>query len=141
LRFRGSQVFKNDACFHRAARTLEFLSQPRPFPRGLPDSALPAISQSEKVRFNQISKKTGHRIHLEKVDAETGKPVEADDIVKGYKTSGDYVENKDEDLRGARESTRSIDIDQFVPREEIRWRRPAAGLLRDCVLNSPKASG
>jgi DNA end-binding protein Ku len=40
----------------------------------------PATSQSEKVRFNQINKKTGHRIHLEKVDAETGKPVEADDI-------------------------------------------------------------
>jgi DNA end-binding protein Ku len=80
----------------------------------------PATSESEKIRFNQINRRTGHRIHLEKVDAETGKPVEADDIVKGYKTGERYVQITDEDLEAIEvESTRTIEIDQFVPRDEI----------------------
>ena len=45
----------------------------------------PATSESEKVRFNQINKATGHRIKMQKVDADTGEVVEADEIVKGYK--------------------------------------------------------
>jgi DNA end-binding protein Ku len=43
----------------------------------------PATSDAEKIRFNQINKKTGHRIKLQKVDAETGDVVEADDLIKG----------------------------------------------------------
>ncbi|MGZ5025290.1 MAG: hypothetical protein ACXWBS_10530 [Chthoniobacterales bacterium] len=33
-----------------------------------------------------INRKTGNRIHLQKVDAGTGDVVAADDIVKGYKS-------------------------------------------------------
>jgi DNA end-binding protein Ku len=67
------------------------------------------------------SKKTGNRIRYSKVDAETGEEVDSDDIIKGYQVSkGQYVEITDEDLEAvAVESTRTIDIDQFVPREEI----------------------
>jgi DNA end-binding protein Ku len=82
----------------------------------------PATSETEKVHFHQINKATGNRIHLQKVDAETGESVPAEEIVKGYeagKGSG-YIEVTDEDLEAINiESTRTIDIDQFVPRDEI----------------------
>jgi DNA end-binding protein Ku len=80
----------------------------------------PATSESEKVRFNQINKATGHRIKMQRVDAETGDVVEADDIVKGYKAGDGYIEITDEDLAAIEvESTRTISVDQFVPRAEI----------------------
>jgi DNA end-binding protein Ku len=82
----------------------------------------PATSEAEKVHFHQLNKATGNRLHFQKVDAETGEVVSADDIIKGYeigKGKG-YVEVTDEDLEALDiESTRTIDIDQFVPRDEI----------------------
>src|SRR5471032_2484764 len=86
-----------------------------------PIALFPATSESEKISFNQINRKTGHRIKYSKVDAETGEEVESSDIIKGYKVDTDtYLEvSKDELDNIALESTRTIDIDQFVPRKEI----------------------
>jgi DNA end-binding protein Ku len=86
-----------------------------------PIALFPATSESEKISFNQINKKTGHRIKYQKVDADTGEEVGSDDIIKGYKVDTDtYLEvSKDELDNIALESTRTIDIDQFVPRKEI----------------------
>ncbi len=86
-----------------------------------PVALFPATSESEKVSFNQINKRTGHRIKYQRVDAETGEDVENEDIVKGYKVDTDtYIEvTKDELDNIALESNRTIDIDQFVPRDEI----------------------
>jgi DNA end-binding protein Ku len=86
-----------------------------------PVALFPATSESEKVSFNQINKKTGHRIKYQRVDAETGEDVDNEDIVKGYKVDADtYIEvTKDELDNIALESNRTIDIDQFVPRDEI----------------------
>jgi DNA end-binding protein Ku len=86
-----------------------------------PVALFPATSESEKVSFNQINRKTGHRIKYQKVDAETGEDVDSEDIVKGYKIDSDtYLEvTKDELDNIALESTHTIEIDQFVPRAEI----------------------
>jgi len=86
-----------------------------------PFALFPATSESEKVSFNQINKNTGHRIKYARVDAETGEEVANEDIVKGYKVDTDtYIEvTKDELDNIALESTRTIDIDEFVKREEI----------------------
>src|ERR1700758_3132439 len=86
-----------------------------------PVALFPATSESEKVSFNQINKNTGHRIKYARVDAETGEEVPNEDIVKGYKVDTDtYIEvTKDELDNIALESTRTIDIDEFVKREEI----------------------
>ena len=86
-----------------------------------PVALFPATSESEKVSFNQINKNTGHRIKYARVDAETGEEVANEDIVKGYKIDTDtYIEvTKDELDNIALESTRTIDIDEFVKREEI----------------------
>jgi DNA end-binding protein Ku len=86
-----------------------------------PVALFPATSESEKVSFNQINKRTGNRIKYQRVDAETGEDVDNEDIVKGYKVDTDtYIEvTKDELDNIALESNRTIDIDEFVPRTEI----------------------
>src|SRR4051795_5867401 len=86
-----------------------------------PVALYPATTDSEKVHFNQLNKKTGHRIKYLKVDAETEEEVSSDEIVKGYKVDTDtYIEvSKDELENIALESTRTIEIDEFVPREQI----------------------
>jgi DNA end-binding protein Ku len=86
-----------------------------------PVALFPATSETEKVTFNQINRGTGHRIKYVKVDAETGDEVAVADIVKGYKVDTDtYVTvDKDELDNLALDSTRTIDIDEFVPRSEI----------------------
>jgi DNA end-binding protein Ku len=86
-----------------------------------PVALYPATSEAEKISFNQINKNTGHRIRYLKVDADTGEEVSSDDIVKGYQVDRDrYLEvTKDELENIALESTRTIDIDEFVPRKEI----------------------
>ncbi|WP_213737194.1 Ku protein [Bradyrhizobium sp. dw_411] len=86
-----------------------------------PVALFPATSDSEKISFNQINRATGHRIKYLKVDADSGEEVESSDIVKGYKVDTDtYIEVSKDDLDNiALESTRTIDIDQFVPKSEI----------------------
>jgi len=86
-----------------------------------PVALFPATSDTEKVSFNQINRKTGHRIKYQRVDAVTGEDVDNEDIVKGYKIDTDtYIEvTKDELDNIALESNHTIDIDRFVPRNEI----------------------
>ena len=86
-----------------------------------PIALYPATSESEKISFNQLNRKTGHRIKYAKVDADTGEEVANEDIVKGYKVDTDtFVEVTKEELENvALESTRTIEIDEFVDRTEI----------------------
>ena len=80
-----------------------------------------AASDTEKVSFNQLNRRTGHRIKYVKVDADTGEEVGAEDIVNGYKVDTDtYIEvSKDELDDIALESTHTIEIDEFVPKADI----------------------
>jgi DNA end-binding protein Ku len=86
-----------------------------------PVALYPATSDTEKVSFNQINKKTGHRIKYSKVDADTGEEVANEDIIKGYKVDTDtYIEVSKEELDDiALDSTHTIEIDEFVPKEDI----------------------
>jgi DNA end-binding protein Ku len=86
-----------------------------------PIALFPATSEREKISFHQLNKNTGHRIKYRKVDADTGDEVEADDIIKGYEVGkGQYLELNLEELEAvAIESKRTIEIDKFVPRDEI----------------------
>lgn len=102
---------------------------PRPYWKGhlrlslvsCPIALFPATTERDKVRFNQINRDTGNRIRYVKVDADTGDEVEADDIVRGFEVSkGRYVEVTDEELDAVEiETSRTIDIERFVPRSEI----------------------
>ena len=86
-----------------------------------PVALYPATSESEKISFNQLNRQTGHRIRYLKVDADTGEEVPNEDIVKGYQLEKDqFIEISKEELQEiALESTRTIDIDEFVDRNEI----------------------
>src|SRR6267378_4238969 len=86
-----------------------------------PVALYPATSDSEKISFNQINRNTGHRIKYSRVDADTGEEVSNEDIVKAFKVDTDtYVEVSKEELENvALESTRTIEIDEFVPRSDI----------------------
>jgi DNA end-binding protein Ku len=86
-----------------------------------PVALYPATSDSEKISFNQINRNTGHRIKYVKVDAGNGEEVLNEDIIKGYAVDKDtYIEvSKDELENIALESTRTIEIDEFVPRSDI----------------------
>jgi len=86
-----------------------------------PVALYPATSESEKISFNQLNRQTGHRIKYLKVDADTGDEVANEDIVKGYALDKDsFIEVSKEELENiALESTRTIEIDEFVARSEI----------------------
>jgi DNA end-binding protein Ku len=86
-----------------------------------PVALYPATSESEKISFNQLNKQTGHRIKYLKVDADTGEEVPNEDIVKGYALDKEtFIELSKEELENvALESTRTIDIDEFVDKAEI----------------------
>src|SRR5215470_18052531 len=86
-----------------------------------PIALYPASSSSERVSFNRINKKTGHRLKQQLVDAETGEPVEREDVGRGYEIGkGEYLQVEDEELEKIQiPSTRTIEIDSFVPRGEI----------------------
>lgn len=86
-----------------------------------PVALYPATSESEKISFNQLNRQTGHRIKYLKVDADTGDEVPNEDIVKGYQLEKDqFIEVTKEELEEiALESTRTIEIDEFVDRAEI----------------------
>lgn len=86
-----------------------------------PVTLTPATTESEKVRFHTINRKSGRRVRSQFVDAETGKPVV--DEVKGYETEeGRFVTFDDDELAAvALDSVRTIDIDTFVPSDSIAW--------------------
>lgn len=86
-------------------------------------SLTPATSEGEKVRFHTVNRETGNRVRSRYVDAETAKPVADDDEVKGYETEeGRHIILEDEELEAVGlDSTRTIDIEQFVPADSIEW--------------------
>jgi DNA end-binding protein Ku len=86
-----------------------------------PVALYPATSDSEKISFNQLNRQTGHRIKYLKVDADTGEEVPNEDIIKGYMLDKEtFIEISKEELDElALESTRAIDIDEFVEKSEI----------------------
>ncbi|TCN20615.1 Ku protein [Sinorhizobium americanum] len=75
-----------------------------------------AASTSERIAFHTINRATGHRVHRQFVDSETGKPVEKDDQVKGYEVgSGDYVVLEPEEIAAAvPESDKTLSISAFI---------------------------
>lgn len=78
--------------------------------RHLPGGDAAGHVGAEKVRFHTLNRATGNRVHARYVDAETGKPVDEEDQVKGYeRDDGEYIMFEDEELDAvALESTRTI---------------------------------
>jgi DNA end-binding protein Ku len=73
------------------------------------------------VHFHQLDKRSGARIQYQKVSAKTGRAVDNEDIEKGFEVSkGKYVVVDEDEFEALRpESTRSIDITDFVELESV----------------------
>src|SRR6201994_2565085 len=86
-----------------------------------PVALYPATTSVEKTRFHMINAETGNRLRQQMVDEETGDVVESGQKARGYEISkGKYVEIEKNELDAVQiESNHAIDIDSFVPKDEI----------------------
>ena len=86
-----------------------------------PIALYPASTSAEKTHFHQINTRTGHRLRQQLVDAETGRVVDKEHKGRGYELSkGRYVEIDEDELKAIKlESTHTIEIDDFVPADDI----------------------
>jgi DNA end-binding protein Ku len=86
-----------------------------------PVALYPATSSSSRVRFNTLNRATGNRVKQQYIDPDTEEVVEAQNRVKGYEVAkNSFVTVEDEELDAIRiESTHTIDIDGFVPVEDV----------------------
>ena len=86
-----------------------------------PIALYPGTSSTERVSFRQINKKTGNRLRQQLVDEVTREVVEGDNKGRGYEYAKNaYIAVDDDELDAiAVDSTHTIDIDSFVPRQQI----------------------
>src|SRR5262249_47259818 len=86
-----------------------------------PVALVPATTEAKRVRFNQLNSKTGNRVQQQLIDSKTGDIVDRDEIVKGYEYDrGRYVTVTDDELKALQiESSKIIDLDRFVARDEV----------------------
>lgn len=86
-----------------------------------PVALFTAASTAERISLHTLNRRTGNRVRREYVDEVTGKPVEREDQVKGYETDkDDYLILTQEEIDAAvPESNKTIDIEAFVPCDEI----------------------
>ncbi|MGR9141045.1 non-homologous end joining protein Ku [Rhizobium leguminosarum] len=80
-----------------------------------------AVSSSDRVSFNIINRRTGHRVERQFVDSETGKPVERGDQVKGYQMeNGDYIVIEGDEIAEIMpESDKVLNIKAFIAFDDI----------------------
>lgn len=80
-----------------------------------------AASTSDRIAFHTLNRATGHRVRREFVDSETGKPVPADEQVKGYEVgSGDYVVLEPDEIAAALpDSDKTLAVDTFLACDSI----------------------
>ena len=86
-----------------------------------PIALYPGTSSTERVSFRQINKKTGNRLRQQLVDEVTREVVEGDNKGRGYEYAKNaYIPVDDDELDAiAVDSTHTLDIDTFVPRQQI----------------------
>ncbi len=80
-----------------------------------------AASSSERISLHILNRDTGHRVKRVYVDSDTGKPVPAEEQVKGYAIAeNEYVVLEPEEIAAAvPEATKTLDVEAFVREDEI----------------------
>ncbi|PBB91532.1 Ku protein [Mesorhizobium sp. WSM3864] len=79
------------------------------------------VTHAEKVSFHVLNRKTGHRVRRIYVDAESGKPLDKDDEVRGYEVGKDeFIFIEEEDIEAVQiESSHTLNLDGFVDKSSI----------------------
>lgn len=115
---------------------------------------LMSAEDSNELSFNLLDSKDNARIKYQRINAETGKEVPWEDIVKSYEFSdGSFVIVTDEDFEKADpKAAKTVDIEEFIVRDELSpiylekpyFVVPINGgekpyvLLRDALIDSDK---
>lgn len=113
-----------------------------------------SATQGSELDLDMLDKKDHSNIKFKRVNANTGKEVAWENIVRGYKMEDKYVILNDEDFKNASpEKTKIIEISEFIEEKDINsiyfetpyYLEPdksgikAYGLLRDALKKSQKA--
>jgi len=87
----------------------------------IPVEIVTAEDRQEQVAFHLLDSRDESRIRQKRVNEETGKEVEWEDIVKGYEVEkGKYVIFTEEEIKDLQaESNKSLAIDVVVDKDEI----------------------
>jgi DNA end-binding protein Ku len=112
-----------------ALRRQEHIMAARPSWRGhlklslvtCPVALYNAITPAGEVHFHLINPETKHRVKSVVIDATTDEILDRKDLLKGYEFSkGKYVTLTQDEIKAVKlESTKTIDIEKFVPAEDI----------------------
>jgi DNA end-binding protein Ku len=80
-----------------------------------------AASNTERITFHLINRATGHRVHRQFIDVDTGKAVEKEDQVKGYEVGkDDHVILEPEEIASViPQSDKTLSISAFVSWADI----------------------
>lgn len=80
-----------------------------------------ATTPAGDVHFHLINPDTNHRVKTVTIDAKTDEIIDRKELIKGFEfAKGKYVTLTPEEIDSVRlESNKTIDIDKFVPAEEI----------------------
>ena len=86
-----------------------------------PVSLFTAVSTSDRIAFHTLNRKTGHRVHRQFVDSETGEPVLQPDQVKGYDTgAGQTIIIEPEEIAAAiPDNDKTLAVRTFVACQSI----------------------
>jgi len=76
--------------------------------------------QGSELNLDMLDKKDHSNIRFKRVNEKTGREVEWENIVKGYKVNDEYVVLTDKDFESANaKKTKTIEISDFVNEDEI----------------------
>ncbi|HSU27609.1 MAG TPA: Ku protein [Chitinophagaceae bacterium] len=79
-----------------------------------------SATQASTLDLDMLDKKDHSNIRFQRVNANTGKEVPWENIVKGYKVNDQYVVLGDEDFENASpEKTQMINIEEFIDEKEV----------------------
>jgi DNA end-binding protein Ku len=80
-----------------------------------------AASTAERISFHILNRETGHRVHREFFEAESGVRVDAKEQVKGYEIGpGDYIPFEPEEIaKAVPEADKTLEIEEFVPCDQV----------------------
>src|ERR1051325_6508930 len=87
----------------------------------IPVKLFSATEASEKINFNMLHKDCGNRIQQQLFCPKDERTIDRSEVVKGYEFSrGQYVLFTEDELKALEEkSTQTVEITEFLPKEEI----------------------
>ncbi|PDQ18146.1 Ku protein [Mesorhizobium sanjuanii] len=79
------------------------------------------VTHTEKVSFRILNRKTGNTVKRLYVDAESGKPLEEGDEIKGYEVgSGEFIHIEEDEIEAVQiESSHTMSLDGFIEKSSI----------------------